>query len=65
MLYQLIVLLTMLIYNLANYIEEITELDVGKQQDTEPDANQKYVTEEGCYASRDKVVAEVIQNTNR
>ena len=45
----------MLIYNLANYIEEITKLDVGKQQDTEPDANQKYVTEN----------AEVIQNTNR
>ena len=55
MLYVILVLLTMLIDNLANNQQEITETFVNIQQDTEPDVNKKHYTDD----------TEVIQNTIR
>ena len=55
MLHVILVLLTKLIYNIANNIEEITEPYVNKQQDTEPDVNKKHYTDD----------IQVIQNTIR
>ena len=54
MLHVILVLLTKLIYNLANNQQEITELVVDKQQDTEPDV-----------AELDVIDSQVIQNTIR
>ena len=55
MLYVILVLLTMLIDNLANNQQEITEPYVNKQQDTEQDVNKKHYTDD----------IQVIQNTIR